>query len=170
MRPAGSDPVLGHRLLQLGTLLFLLGLLTGFAIPLLANPRMGLTSHLEGVMNGTFLLVVGLLWPRLRLSPLAQVALFWLAVYGTFANWATTLLAAAWGAGASMMPIAGNGLLGSSAQEATIAALLLSLGVAIVAACGTVLWGLRGGAAVARSAAPQESAAGVVGRDRAGSV
>ena len=38
----------GDRLLRLGVLLFLLGLLTGFAIPALTNPRMGLTSHLEG--------------------------------------------------------------------------------------------------------------------------
>ena len=39
-------------LLQLGILLFLIGLLTGFVIPKLANPRMGLASHLEGVLNG----------------------------------------------------------------------------------------------------------------------
>jgi hypothetical protein len=50
-----------HRLLQFGVLLFLLGLLSGFVTPALANPRMGLSSHLEGVMNGTFLVILGLL-------------------------------------------------------------------------------------------------------------
>jgi len=49
-----------HRLLQFGYGLFLLGLLTGLGIPLLANPRMGLSSHLEGVMNGIFLIGLGL--------------------------------------------------------------------------------------------------------------
>jgi hydroxylaminobenzene mutase len=42
-------------LFKLGLTLFVIGLLTGFAIPALKNPRMGLTSHLEGVLNGMFL-------------------------------------------------------------------------------------------------------------------
>ena len=55
----------GRRLLQLGIILFLLGLLTGLAVPALANPRMGLASHLGGVMNGLVLVALGLMWPRL---------------------------------------------------------------------------------------------------------
>ena len=39
---------------------FFLGLLSGFAIPVMSNSRMGLSSHPEGVMNGTFLMVIGL--------------------------------------------------------------------------------------------------------------
>jgi hypothetical protein len=38
----GAD---GERLLRLGVLLFLLGLLTGFAVPALTNPRMALTRY-----------------------------------------------------------------------------------------------------------------------------
>ncbi|MGD2114251.1 MAG: hydrogenase [Acidobacteriota bacterium] len=132
-----------HRLLQLGVLLFLLGLLTGFAIPALANPRMGLSSHLEGVLNGMFLLALGLIWPRLRLGSAAAAATYWLAIYGTFANWAATLLAAAWGAGRAM-PIAAGAQQGTPAQEAVIMGLLFSLSLAVVAVCGLVLWGLRG--------------------------
>jgi hydroxylaminobenzene mutase len=45
-------------------LLFLLGLLTGFAVQRFTNPRMGLAAHLEGVMNGTFLLALGVLGGR----------------------------------------------------------------------------------------------------------
>jgi membrane associated rhomboid family serine protease len=41
-------------------LLFLLGLVTGFIVPVMANPRAGLAAHLEGVINGMFLVVVGL--------------------------------------------------------------------------------------------------------------
>lgn len=136
-----------HRLLQLGVLLFLVGLLTGFAIPALVNPRMGLSSHLEAVLNGLFLVVLGLIWPRLRLRPAAATTTFWLAVYGTFANWAATLLAALWGAGRRMMPIAAGSHHGSTAQETVIAVLLLSLAVAMLAVCALVLWGLRGGGA-----------------------
>lgn len=132
-----------HRLLQLGILLFLLGLLVGFAVPALANPRMGLASHLEGVMNGVFLLALGLVWPRLVWSARVETAAFWLAVYGTFANLAATFLAAVWGAG-EMMAIAGQGRVGSSGEEIVIRVLLVSLSVADVAVCVLVLTGLRG--------------------------
>jgi hydroxylaminobenzene mutase len=134
----------GRRLLRCGVLLFLLGLLTGLVVPMLANPRMGLSSHLEGVMNGIFLVVLGLVWPRLRLSRSASLAAFCLAVYGTYVNWATTLAAAAWGAGAPMMPIAGLDHHGTRLQEGVIAFGLVSLALAMIATCAVVLWGIRG--------------------------
>ena len=132
-----------RRLLQLGMVLFLLGLLTGFVVPAVANPRMALSSHLEGVQNGIFLLVLGAFWGRLHLGPRTQRVAFWLAVYGTFVNWATTLAAAAWGAGGAMMPFAAAGYTGTSAQELLIGFGLMSLSVAMLVVCGVVLWGLR---------------------------
>ncbi len=145
--------VLGQRLLQLGFLLLLLGLLTGFALPLLENPRMGLSSHLQGVLNGLLLILLGLIWPRLQLSQRTGGLAFGLAIYGTFANWLATLLAAIWNAGA-MMPIASGGAQSGALQEAVVGFLLLSLSAAMIALCGLVLWGLRtgGGDAVARRA------------------
>lgn len=47
------------QLIFLGLLLFLSGLLTGLIIPFFKNPRMGLSAHLEGVMNGMFLILLG---------------------------------------------------------------------------------------------------------------
>jgi len=55
-------------LLFLGVLLFLLGLLIGLLIPMMTNPRMGLSAHLEGIMNGMFLVILGLIWNKLRLN------------------------------------------------------------------------------------------------------
>lgn len=129
-------------LLQLGILLFLIGLLTGLAIPRLSNPRMGLASHLEGVLNGMFLVVLGLLWRRLYLPSSWLTLTFWLAIYGTFANWLATFLAALWGAG-TLMPIAGMNRKGSSIQEKVIGFLLVSLSVATIAVCVIVILGLR---------------------------
>ena len=132
----------GRRLIQLGVLLFLLGLLTGFVSPSLANPRLGLTSHLEGLLNGMFLVVLGLVWPRLVLPGWARAAGFVLLVYGTFANWLTTLLGAAWGAGGRLMPIAAGGFEGTRLEEVLVAFGLLSLSLAMVAGCVLVLFGL----------------------------
>ena len=129
-------------LMRAGVLLFLLGLLTGLAVPLMQIPRMALSSHLEGVMNGMLVMILGLLWPKLSLPAWASTATFWLALYGTFANWLATLLSAAWGA-AALMPIAGQGAVGTPLAEGIVAALLGSLTLAMIAVCGFVLWGLR---------------------------
>ncbi len=135
----------GHRLLQAGITLFLLGLVTGLFSGMLANPRMGLTSHLEGVMNGPFLVILGLMWPRLRLGSRALTAAFWMALYGTYANWATTLYGAAAGAGEKIAPITGKGFTGTSFEEGVVAFGFISLAFAIIPLCLMVLYGLRGG-------------------------
>jgi hydroxylaminobenzene mutase len=129
------------RLMQLGIVLFLLGLLTGLAGPQFKNPRMGLASHLEGVTNGMFLVILGLLWPRLGLSPAWLVVTFWLIVYAAFANWLATLLAAAWGAG-TRMPIAAGTHQATPRKEHVIGFLLVSLSLAVIAACVLILVGL----------------------------
>jgi hypothetical protein len=125
-------------------LLFFLGLLNGLVVPMVSNPRMGLSSHLEGIMNGFFLVILGLIWSKLRLSRMTMLITFWLAIYGTYVNWATVLAAAAWGAGSSLMPIAGMGHEGSPLQEGIIKFGLVSITLAILLTCVIVLWGLRG--------------------------
>ena len=42
----------GHRLLQIGMLLFLFALLVGVGIPQFAVPRLALSAHLLGIMQG----------------------------------------------------------------------------------------------------------------------
>jgi hydroxylaminobenzene mutase len=65
-----------------GMFLFLLGLVTGMLEQRFTNMRMGVSAHLEGVMNGTFLVVLGAIWTEVRLSPPAKTAAFWTALYG----------------------------------------------------------------------------------------
>jgi hydroxylaminobenzene mutase len=127
-------------LIGLGALLFFLGLLGGFAIPAMTNPNMGLSGHLEGVMNGTFLLVIGVAWSRLHLSDRSASIAFWALVYGTFANWIFITLAAIFGTSA-MTPIAGAGHSGTPWQESLITAGLFSVGAAMLVGCGLLTWG-----------------------------
>ena len=61
-----------RRLMWHGMFLFLIGLFTGFAETRFSNVRMGLAAHLEGVMNGTFLVVLGAIWTEVRLPPLVK--------------------------------------------------------------------------------------------------
>jgi hydroxylaminobenzene mutase len=122
--------------------LFLLGLLTGFVEPKFANPRMGLAAHLEGVMNGIFLVALGAAWAHVRLSPGLSSTAYWTALYGTYANWAVTSLAAILGT-AALSPITGAGHGGRPWQEAIVTVGFLSVSIAIVACSILVLWGLR---------------------------
>jgi (hydroxyamino)benzene mutase len=133
----------GHRLLQLGVLLFFFALLVGLVVPMFAVPRLGLSTHLLGLMQGLFLVVLGLLWPKLRLTRMLGGWGVVLAVYGCFAAWTANLSAAIWGAGNTMLPIAAGASHGTALQEAIVSVALRSAAVSLIAAAGLVLWGLR---------------------------
>ena len=133
----------GHRLLQLGVLIFLIALLVGLAVPKFAVPRLGLSAHLIGIMQGLFLMVAGLLWPRLQLTRAMARAAFWLAVYGCFEAWTANVLAGVWGAGNSMLTIAAGAARGSTLQEGIIAVVLRTSAISLIAAVILIFWGLR---------------------------
>lgn len=131
-----------QRLILLGVTLFLLGLIVGLFVPIFANPRMGLSSHIEGVLNGIFLIVLGLIWSRIDLSIRWLKINFWLAVYGTFANWFGILIAAIFNAG-KMLNIASQGKEGSPVAEAFVNFSLISLSIAMIIVCVLTLVGLK---------------------------
>jgi len=134
-----------RRLLQLGVVLLLLGLMIGLAIPTLAVPRLGVAAHVNAVIGALFLLVFGLIWPRLRLGPGALRLVFWLAPYSFFVASLMPLLGGVWGAGTGMLPLAAGAARGSSFEEAVIAVGLVTAGIAILTVCGLLLHGLRKG-------------------------
>ena len=131
-----------RRLLWHGMFLFLLGLLTGFVEQRFTNPRMGLAAHLEGVMNGIFLVALGAVWTEVRLSARLKATAYWSALYGTYANWAVTTLAAVFGT-AALSPITGAGHSAQPWQEGLVTFGFMSVGIVIVATSILVLWGLR---------------------------
>jgi len=127
-------------LLFFGVLLFLFGLLIGLFIPMMKNPRMGLSAHLEGVTNGMFLVILGLIWNRLVVNNRWLTYTYWLTLYGSFANFVAVSIAAITGAG-KMMPIAG-GKDGSIVVERLISFLLITLALAMIFVSAVVLTGL----------------------------
>jgi hydroxylaminobenzene mutase len=131
-----------------GALLLLIGMLTGLVEAQFANVRMGLAAHLEGVMNGILLLALAAAWQRLRLGARAERTTFGLLLYGTYANWGFTTLSAVWGT-VGLSPVTAEKLIaaGQSAapwQENLVLGGFVSVGVAMLAATVTILWGLRG--------------------------
>ncbi|HEV7207020.1 MAG TPA: hypothetical protein VGN18_20630 [Jatrophihabitans sp.] len=129
-------------LIALGLVLFLLGLLTGLAVPALKNPRMGVASHLQGMTNGPFLVLIGLLWPRVHLPHGWGITTVALLVYGTYANWLATQLGALWGAGRRFAPGATGRHQASAAKEGVVDILLVTLAPVMVAATVMLLIGV----------------------------
>lgn len=121
--------------------LFLLGLITGFLEHRFTNVRMGLSAHLEGVMNGILLIALGAIWHEVRLPGRAKATAYWAALYGTYVNWLVTSVAAEFGTAANS-PITSAGHTGKPWQESFVANGFLSVAIAIVATCVFVLWGL----------------------------
>jgi hydroxylaminobenzene mutase len=135
-----SKNLQSDKLLFFGVLLFFLGLVVGLFIPMMANPRMGLSSHLEGVLNGIFLIVLGLIWNKLELSLRWLSVTYWLSLFGTFANWFSVLIAAIFNSG-KMMPLA-DGREGTPIAEGIVTFLLVSLSIAMLAICILIMTGL----------------------------
>ena len=139
-----------RRLMWHGMFLFLLGLLTGFAEHSFANVRMGLAAHLEGVMNGTFLLALGAVWAHVALPPSVKKTTYWITLYATYANWLITTLAAVFGTGA-LSPITAPGYKGQPWQESVVTIGFMTVGIAYVLSSLLILWGLRTRAATAKT-------------------
>lgn len=132
---------MAKRLLFHGYLLFLLGLGSGLAAYALENPRMGVSSHLEGIMNGLFLVALGLSWTWLTLSDRLLATCFWMALVGAYANWAIPLFSAI--VGASQPLLVGEGFEAAPWQEGLLTASPI-VGVLPPIVCGIlVVWGLR---------------------------
>jgi hydroxylaminobenzene mutase len=131
-----------RRLMWHGMFLFLLGLFTGFLEQRFANVRMGLAAHLEGLMNGMFLILLGAIWTEVRLPPTAKAVAYWTALYGTYVNWFMTTLAAVFGT-AALSPITAAGHGGQPWQESLITVGFMSVGIVIVISSLLVIWGLR---------------------------
>lgn len=115
------------------------GLITGLFVQHMANPRMGLSAHLEGVMNGMLLMITGLIWKRLMLSAKILKFTFLLLIYSSIANVLAVSIAALTGSG-KMMPLSG-GVEGNLAVEGLISFLLISLTLSMLTGVMMVVLG-----------------------------
>jgi hydroxylaminobenzene mutase len=119
----------------------------GFVIPQMASPRIGLSAHTLGAIEGIFLLAQGLLWPRLRLGALASRIAFWCSIYSALAILAAYTTAAVLGFGIETIAINGQlpqGLAhGNALQETVIQFLAYSSAPTSITCFALIFWGLR---------------------------
>lgn len=129
-------------LIQLGFVLILLALCTGFGMPLFTTPRLGLAAHTVGIIGGLVLIAFGSLAGSFALGARSAAVMMWAWVYAAYANWVASLLGAITGA-SRLTPIAGAGTAGDSLSEAVVSFLLQSLAVAALVGTVLAVWGFR---------------------------
>jgi (hydroxyamino)benzene mutase len=131
-----------RQLKMLGIILFLVGLVIGTITMQFRNPKMALSAHLEGLMNGMFLIICGFLWNEISITTMLKKALLYALLYGTFANVVFSVLAAIFGT-SNKTPIAGAGFTAMQWQETLVSGGLVSLVLAMIFSVALMIYGLR---------------------------
>ena len=136
-------------LLQLGVLLLLfamlLGVLLGANTGVFSTPLFGLSAHLIALLEGFFLLLIGLLWAKLKLPRMASRIAFWTTLYSCLGGSLASVLAGIWGAGRAM-PIAAQNATSAPEHEMFIQASFYTVAATTITALALILWGLRAAA------------------------
>lgn len=132
---------IGRKLIILGMLLFLIGLVQGALIPYFHNPRMALSGHLAAVQSGMAMVIVGLIWKLVDLKEAFQKTAYITNVVGMYAVWFAITLGAVIGASRAL-PIAGDGFSASQSGELVVEVIVILGSVATVVSIFLVLAGL----------------------------
>src|SRR5262245_54372918 len=122
---------------------FLFTSFEGFVIPYFAVPNLGRSVHTLSAFMGVLLVALGLLWPRLDLGATAARTAFWLLIYSALVTIMSFLLAALWGAGNTLIPLAAGNAGGSDLQEMVITVVAYSAAPTGIIAFALIQWGLR---------------------------
>jgi len=127
-----------------GSLLFLIGLLTGVAIPAVRAPRIALSAHVAAIESGLALVVFGLLGARVELAAVWAAAIAYGLMLSLYVLWAGLLFGAMLGTGKTL-PIAGAGFVAKPWQEATAFVLIGAGSIGSAAAVTALLlhWSWR---------------------------
>jgi (hydroxyamino)benzene mutase len=136
----------GQQIIFHGIAVFAFGLLLGFPLffGFFPNPRIGLIAHLEGVLNGIFLTVSGLVWARLMLSDGQQRLARTLGIVSVYLN---VFQASWWAVLGRSQP---TPLFPAERQQFAFEWVMFyvvnpSLSMGFLAYCGLLLFGLRRG-------------------------
>jgi len=91
-----------------GGIMTLLSLLSGFTAYFALAPRLALSSHTVGLLQGAILIAIAGSWHLLNAPPKTLKILKVSLLVGFYANWISTQLSALWSAGKDTYPINGK--------------------------------------------------------------
>ena len=136
---------LGRKLIILGVVLFLIGLIQGALIPIFHNPRMALSAHLAAVQSGMAMVIFGIIWGMVILKENLLKLAYYTNVLGMFLVWFAISLASILGTSRAL-PIAGQGFSASTIAENTVGIIVVLGSLAMVFSISIIVVGLvKGG-------------------------
>jgi len=91
-----------------GGIMTLLSLLSGFTTFFALAPRIALSSHTIGLIQGAILIAIAGAWHLLNTSPRNLKILKYTLLVGFYTNWLSLQLSALWSAGRDTFPITGK--------------------------------------------------------------
>lgn len=108
-----------------GGIMTLLSLLSGFTTFFALAPRIALSAHTVGLLQGAMLIAIAGAWHLLNAPPKTLKILKYTLLVGFYANWISTQLSALWSAGRSTYPINGKDMPEGAApwQDLTVSVL-----------------------------------------------
>ena len=108
-----------------GGIMTLLSLLSGFTTFFALAPRIALSSHTVGLLQGAMLIAIAGAWHLLNAPPKTLRILKYTLLVGFYANWISTQLSALWSAARSTYPINGKDMPEGAApwQDITVSVL-----------------------------------------------
>ena len=122
-----------------GLLLFAIGLLLGFAIPLFRNTRMALSAHLTAAQTGPTLIAIALFWQYCAV-PTAWEGPLALALGASSYNLVFGIALAALTGASNALPMAGKGYRASAFAERVVTVLVGGSSIIMMAAIGCLCW------------------------------
>ncbi len=133
-----------RQLLFHGGIMTLLSLLSGFTTFFALSPRIALSSHTVGLLQGAILIAVAGSWHLLNAPPKTLRIIKYTLVVGFYANWVSTQLSALWSAGRDTYPVNGKDMPAGAAswQDLTVTVLGFLSVLALVSAV-LIIWAAK---------------------------
>jgi hydroxylaminobenzene mutase len=124
-----------RQILFFGGLLIFLSLLSGFTVYFALAPRLALSSHTVGLLQGGMLIAIAGAWHLLNATPNYLRIVKYSLIIGFYANWVAYLLSGLWSAGKSNFPIYGKDMPEGAApwQDLTVTVLGYLSGLILLA-------------------------------------
>jgi (hydroxyamino)benzene mutase len=127
-----------------GGLMTLLSLLSGFTVFFALAPRIALSSHTIGLIQGGMLIALAGAWHLLDASPKTLKIIKYTLIIGFYTNWLSLQLSALWSAAKDTFPVNGKDMPdGAAPWQNSIVTVMGYLSVLVLVSAVLIIWAAR---------------------------
>lgn len=125
-----------------GGLMTFLSLISGFTVLFALAPRIALSSHTVGLIQGAVLIGIAGAWHLLSATPTFLKVIKYTLLVGFYVNWISLQLAGLWSAGNSDFPIYSKDMpdVASAWQNLTVTVMANLSGLLVLVSFALIIW------------------------------